>query len=716
MPRTVTEKTGLLQTPTNQTSTKPVKSHGTFQSRSIGTGSTNPGTRVHVRTAQGTLIQMSEQKALDRARVEKAVPGSSAIFDVNAYLNTKSRIPTDAPFRMIVGRTETELTIGVDLLTGEIPMGGADLAQAKYDVNQCIARLTKLNTDIDGHGASKLSARMKATIQDTLDQLNNRKAYLEHFDSSHSLTQTKVCDAKIGWAEAACRVIDKEIAKLPNGHQDPRQQDLEQLKVDILNTAANYAPTTDPNARVEDGGHLKTANKDLGKQIASKLKELGIRRNEKSLTKAVYEEHIDILNDRDWNPIHGDIHFVHDGKAETFKSEITPAAHMGLLKASYEGKGICCQSRSEANHMVNLAKTTLKSTDGRELFSGIRHGIVSAFGIKNRANRLQANENRAKELLVGVLSSKPALMQAALGPNPGVIDLDLTSINLLTPDPIRYFFGGKMGGGTDRAITRDQLNTLQAIDGKEIEVKFTDDQGNEHTVKVRPNIAAFSFGVNEGATKDSKKGALMYYGGGKASFEHVRRDNGMAMQRLIGNPTSDTVDANSKIGRFLNDPNTSETDRKIVMELRDQIRTMWNNDDYMAHGGDPHKMVSRLSVLTHIIGQTPCFNCKSGKDRTGTLDVEAKFLATRIDFARKQAAANNADPTTFKFVPDPGPLSKEDQAMFRQIAIRSGNLEVQEYNTGIGGYKTAAQKALQRRLGTTEAVSRFKGGSAHVKA
>ena len=38
-------------------------------------------------------------------------------------------------------------------------------------------------------------------------------------------------------------------------------------------------------------------------------------------------------------------------------------------------------------------------------------------------------------------------------------------------------------------------------------------------------------------------------------------------------------------------------------------------------------MVSRLALVGHLMGETPLFNCKSGKDRTGQLDAEVKSLA-----------------------------------------------------------------------------------------
>ncbi len=652
------------------------------------------------------------------------MPSSKALHDAITILNQGTDQSETTMNRAMAAKNA--IATAAELLTGDLPMGGSDWDHTMRDLGDVQHHLEDLRDHFDFLVEQQPNSQelkdILTGIEDALSRVGARRHYLDSFSGSHSLSQTKVAEAKLGWVEAASRAIDAEIAKLPGNENgdfhNPKTMDLENLKIQLLNEAITNAKEADPEITVADGGNLKTAHSDLAGRIAAGMKELGIPCDKKALAKAIYEQHIDVLNDRDWDPIHGEIQFVHDGVPHTFSSDITPAAHLETTKASYGGKGICCQSRSEANHMVNMAQTTLKDSAGNELFSGIRHGIVSAFGLKNRTDRQAANNRRAEELLLGVIAGKPGLLQAAMNQQDGdaPLEVDLTSINLLTPDPIRFYLSGRSGGATDRAITRDQLNTLQGIDGQELTLRFTDSTGTDRTVRVKPSIAAFSFGVNEGATRDSLGGAAMYYGGGKASFEHVRADNALAMNKLIGDPTTADIGPDSKIGKFLADPNRSEMDKKVVRELREQIRDMWNNDNYMAHGGDPHKMVSRIAVLTHLLGETPCFNCKSGKDRTGTLDVEAKFLATRIDFAKKKAAAEGLDPDTVQLVPTPGPLSKEDQAIFRQFAIRSGNLEVQEYNTGIGGYKTAAQKALQRRLGTEEAISRFKGGSAHVKA
>lgn len=675
----------------------------------------------HVTTAQQTPPTPT---AYTRAQVEKAIPSSRVAFDALALL----RQPGNAPPTMVEACRVGLVSVreAAKLLTGDIPMGGPEWTQARDTLlssqTKLSSQLSVLDTLVSQNPGNDSLRQVRDGVREATQQVTARLNYLNNFEGSHALSQVKVAEAKLGWAASAMQVINDKIAELESRDPAPDTEPLKKLLVKIGNEASQALNDADPTVTVHDGGNLKSASLDLAKQISGALKEMGVSSKPKDLAKEVHAKHVEVLNNRDWDPIHKDVQFVHDGVPHTYKSEIDPAAHIATLKTAYNGKGICCQARGEANHSVNLATTVLKNDRGDVVFQGVRSGIIGAYGIKDPQARQDANFRRADELLLGVVGSRTDLLALAMNHKEGdpPIELDMTSINLLTPDTGRWLFGGKDKGGTDRAITRDQLKTLQAIDGTVRELSFVDDTGKSHTIKVKPNVAAFSFGVNEGATRDGFKAGMMYYapGGGKGSFDNVKADNALAMNKLIGDPLAETsaLDENSKIGKFLSDPTKSAADKQIVMELREQIRTMWNNDDFMVHGGDPHKMVSRLSVLTHLLGETPCFNCKSGKDRTGTLDVEAKFLATRIAFNKERAISQGIDPTTISLVPEPGPLSVEEQAMFRQFAISTGNLEVQEYNTGIGGYKTGAQHALQARLGDKESVSRFIGGAKHVDA
>lgn len=113
-------------------------------------------------------------------------------------------------------------------------------------------------------------------------------------------------------------------------------------------------------------------------------------------------------------------------------------------------------------------------------------------------------------------------------------------------------------------------------------------------------------------------------------------------------------------------------------------------------------MVKRLAVLANMVDGQVLYNCKSGKDRTGELDAEAKHLAALIAMDRD--------------VPTPDrEMNAEDARAFKEFALNAGNHEVQKLNTGVAGYKTDF-KPTTDQLHDRAAEEYHRGGSGFVKA
>ena len=142
-------------------------------------------------------------------------------------------------------------------------------------------------------------------------------------------------------------------------------------------------------------------------------------------------------------------------------------------------------------------------------------------------------------------------------------------------------------------------------------------------------------------------------------------------------------------------------DVRVITDLATQVKTMANDRSYMSGGHEPYKMVSRLALLSHKLGHKTAFNCKSGKDRTGQLDAEVKYLAAVSDLDGR--------------VPEPNKTpTSESQRAKTQFALHTGNLEMQAYNTGLPGYKTKLG-SLKRQM-ETEAWQVYRGGSDWVSS
>lgn len=407
----------------------------------------------------------------------------------------------------------------------------------------------------------------------------------------------------------------------------------------------------------------------LGKELHAILRDVSSGR----LAREIKTAHIQVLNTQPWNVIQRDVqYFGQAGASVTATSTITPARHIGTIGQSMARdnlQGVSCGDRGQARHAVNLACTEI-SAGGTTLFRGLRHGVNSAYTLTNTAARVQANNTRALEIFTAAMQSSPELLQKAqaAGPNT-VIDLPLLSTSLLTPD-----FWRRFGGGAERNHLREQCNAWQdACNQRGLCQIAVDIGGQTKTVTVRPQVITFNFGVNTGAQSTGKS----VLGGWGTSMHY----NEQAMAQLFG---SKPDWQGGMVAQYLNRPGVSDKDRNLVAALRSQIIDLWENRGFRETGEDPYRLPARLAMLGHLMGMMPLFNCKSGKDRTGQMDVACKTLALQIH------ERNGSLPP----LDEPG--TSMDKHIFQQVAINGGNLEMQRLNTGLAGFKTSGVKGLDR--------------------
>ncbi len=214
--------------------------------------------------------------------------------------------------------------------------------------------------------------------------------------------------------------------------------------------------------------------------------------------------------------------------------------------------------------------------------------------------------------------------------------------------------------------------------------------GQERAVKVRPQVLTFNFGVNTGA-----QGGLQGLIGGWGTSDRYNRE---AMTLLFGDDMFGGM-----VATYLARSDISARDRQNVQALRYEIHALWATRGYRMSGADPYRLPARLAMLGHIMGMMPLFNCKSGKDRTGQMDVACKTLALQMH--------ENGG----LLPPFDAPRSRMDQQIFQQVAINGGNLEMQRLNTGLAGFKTKGVDGLDA-LFTDEAREIHRGLSSYVKA
>lgn len=408
------------------------------------------------------------------------------------------------------------------------------------------------------------------------------------------------------------------------------------------------------------------------------------------------------LNTRPWDVIENPVPIFLNKQEWVLKSLIIPAKKLGnIFQETYECEGICSHTISENVHAVNLAKTALIGPENELWFEAYRHGVHCAYGIENPQARLQANINRAVETIQAMVVGDPFILEQA---KTYTVDyplvLDILSINLQTGDRVRSMSAPILGNlYNERLHIEEQARAWRAISDKIHEVKYYDETGKLQGLFVQPSIHAVNFGVNSIALEGL--GAFRSQSRVLGSWKNNTLMNQDTIEWLFGENYS--LALAGKVGEFLNNPFIhNDSLKQNVQTLAMQVLDIYRKGAYASTGNEPYKIVTRLAYMCYLMGVKVAFNCKSGKDRTGMMDVETKFLVARTH-------AEHAIP-----IPDEA-LSQEYQEALYTLAVFSGNHEMQKMNTGIAGYKADNSQTIQR-LGGEWVTAYLRGPSAFVSA
>jgi hypothetical protein len=296
-----------------------------------------------------------------------------------------------------------------------------------------------------------------------------------------------------------------------------------------------------------------------------------------------------------------------------------------------------------------------------------------------------ANHSKAVDILRSALHQKLESMAPEDRDKP--LHINLTSVSLVTPDSFRSKFGF---GYHEKQMLAEQKNALALLANMSAEEKtsllseFKAADGKPLFGDTMPELnvtaATFNFGVNE--------------------LEQAGRTN----QKNMNSEARDTLlsrASNRIMGMDRRSPEAALLEKMI-------IKTETTFDDYQKLGllggkqSMPYEMPVLVAALDSLCDGSLLFNCKSGKDRTGMFDVQAKVFLNQL-----QDAATSGDDTkiddalnyfsrmdTAAAAKSKGTISPEDlnwlnkqQAFNKAMLNNSGNREVQEENTSGWGYK-----------------------------
>ncbi len=272
------------------------------------------------------------------------------------------------------------------------------------------------------HLPDEVQGQVRSLCENLRAQVQDRVAYLGHTIADSPFSLSKMYESKAQFSDAAIRVINEQLKRTDltytnRGRLEWARDNIFHDRARDLRRAAseNTGKLGDPNEVVGKkpakgllgklfagdqnrarelhakqlfhGGHtpLNTPKIDEQTIVQDALKlvfedaGLPVRSIGLALDHALNHAMNEVLNkDQEWAPIVKEIQLQSGSETVLSYSETTPAGN--FIKA-YEGKGFNAHSSTEYTHAVNLAQTKLTDGQGTVLFDGLRHGVISAFGI-----------------------------------------------------------------------------------------------------------------------------------------------------------------------------------------------------------------------------------------------------------------------------------------------------------------------------------------------
>ncbi len=415
-----------------------------------------------------------------------------------------------------------------------------------------------------------------------------------------------------------------------------------------------------------------------------------------------------------------------DSKPKNFTINLVPAKN---INPSLYGQGVNGNPSAavQSPDLTNCFRSEISDANGKKLFTGYRHGILDAIKVKDDAVRLDYAKNKAKQLLTTIVLDKhPNQLSPTTKNKP--LEINLTSVNLVTP--LEF-----MGTG-ERKMAENHIKALESLtkdaNGNIEPIKLTI---NGTDVWVKVNLRTFLSPCNK--FSHGVLGAKIWnnansIGKNNESFTQLFGGNFLQHNASIANLKSDAdfnqrfnefkqqIDGNSDVGKFINKADLSLADKKKVFVLCQEINLLMQNKNYRNDKVDAFELPARIALLNDMVGNVSCYNCKSGKDRTGHLDIITKQLAV------KMTALDNDNMSVGTFFSKSSSLvsclegrgytNANDIQNFDQLAKNSGNLEIHQMNTGLKGSKVNSLNGVVDHFGGKEIFKFYTGASKYVKS
>ncbi len=522
---------------------------------------------------------------------------------------------------------------------------------------------------------------MVLDLQQQVIATKNHVAYLKALNYADYRQPQNMHNARQGNIDTALRVIDKRLASDKLSFEEKTQ--LQELRGELLAEQARDFTEADKGIVM-----MKKAVKAHAKGLRERIVSAGM--SAKLMGKEWKQATMTMANERTWQTIEKAIPVRTDRGIKLYRGVITPAAQLtltvpgpavgarDLFSISYEGKGRSSATRKEPVHAINLNRTSLNADDGRVLYKGLRTGTLAPPQPKKgeTLNVSKIAENRTMELLqaafVEKLSSLSEKEQLSILAGDQPLNFNLLSSSMLSPDQLRH----KTGIHDDEySMQRLQRETLARLCQQQpLTLTVTDSGGQAHQVKANIRLASLSIPVN-------KLGLNPVLSTAGRIWKESDGENDKGLTALMGSPILDS-EIGGMVGAWLQGEGKTSPNQDNVLQLVQQIRTMYAKGDHHREGFDAYKLIERVQLLGYMIGAVGHFNCKSGKDRTGEADARIRQLASEVD--------------RLGYIPDyNAPGTREHREAVQTFLFGAGNAEVQQQNINVPAFKTGTGRAEQ---------------------
>ncbi len=357
-----------------------------------------------------------------------------------------------------------------------------------------------------------------------------------------------------------------------------------------------------------------------------------------------------------------------------------------------EGHQMSEASKGRATNAWYTQFSKGQAADGEVLFAAFRSGALMEEGLQGDiATRRRVAAAKAKDLLQGMaiqyFRSRTEEDQAKMLAGTLVPTIPVVSTALLTPRGVGRFWD------KEGSMLQEHHAALESFHDQETEFAVMTDRALKK-ITVKFNIINFNKAVNIGRVTGSNAQQNAMNAEALARLEQLKikglaeLDNKMQALELW----------KQLVGIDPAHLNQITVEQQMLLKRKIKIQGLWARLQAMksaagSGSGSLYELPAVASNLGFQLGAMVHYNCKSGKDRTGAADFEAKLLAFQMENRAQAAGANLPHMDPADVVPKYGSaLTPDDAEAAAKLLMEAGNLDVQKFNTAFAGSKVVGSQ------------------------